>query len=200
MLCIAVQHKIGAICQFLWQLGAFVPDSRLPTGAPSHNRLTCCLLFAQAHPVSATASHLQRRLDRWRDAEWLSWCVFCLFLQASYSSDGVFISVGLFCSASPDNVDHLSTLYAFPKSTLYSNPTSPSQSMTVMRATYLPSSSWYRSLPLKDQLLAVDPTQDPTSSNAFNTWVLPARPQTAKDVADPFFVIGKVWGMISLAQ
>lgn len=121
---------------------------------------------------------------------------------ASYSADGIFIHVGGFCLLSETEYSFLSALYAFPKKVLYS--TRPADSRragaadgtagstpVVMRATYLPSASWYASLPAKDQQLDFDPTT-PTAINPFNTFLLPSRPQTKEDVAEPFFVMGKV--------
>lgn len=128
---------------------------------------------------------------KWPRAVWLSWLMrsagaFPVPLQASYSNDALFIDIGLFCADS-----FLNTLYAFPKRVLYTPPADNQADINVWRATYLPSSSWYHSLPSKDQLLVYDPT-DPSFTNPFNTFLLPARPQIRKDVSDPMFVMGKV--------
>lgn len=113
-----------------------------------------------------------------------------LAMQASYSADGIFVSVGGYCEDDDNFYGFAAALYAFPKKALYSNPRNDAKDLAVFRATYLPSSSWYRSLPAADQLLTFDP--DYPSENAFNNFVLPSRPQTIRDVHDPYFVMGKV--------
>lgn len=112
--------------------------------------------------------------------------------QASYSTDGIFINILGFCYDADYTYGFASALYALPKKTLYSRPSNDARDLAVFRATYLPSSSWYRSLPVGDQLLTFDP--DYPSDNAFNTALLPSRPQSVHDVHEPYFVMGKVRG------
>lgn len=118
-------------------------------------------------------------------------------LQMSYSEDGIYVSVGGFCLETKNGVDEtlgfLSALWAFPKKVLYTTPATEA-AVAVFRAMYLPGSSWYRSLSIKDQLLPFNPVPDPegTSVVPFNTWVLPSRPTSIEDVSDPVFVMGKV--------
>lgn len=107
----------------------------------------------------------------------------------TYSTDGIFISVAGFCGSNGEN-GFLTALYAFPKKVLYTRPAG-NNSVVVHRATYLPSTGWYRSLPTKDQMLNFDPDSS-AIFNPFNTFVLPSRPQAKEDAFDPFFVIGKV--------
>jgi hypothetical protein len=128
--------------------------------------------------------------------------LFTRFAAASYSDDGIFITIGGICAEN----SYLSALYAFSKKALYSTPpahnrragaadsSAASSTPVVMRATYLPSASWYASLPAKDQLLEFDPFNPNT--NAFNTYVLPSRPQSVEDVPEPFFVMGKVSALL----
>jgi len=119
--------------------------------------------------------------------------VAALCTQMSYSSEGLFIHVMAHCETSADHT-MVSALYAFPKMALYSKPPSTnatSANITVPRATYLTTSAWYRSLPPRDQTLTYDPSAA-TYTNAFNTYVLPSRPQGLEDIHDPVFVIGKV--------
>jgi hypothetical protein len=117
---------------------------------------------------------------------------------ASYSNDGFFVSIRGSCQDS-----YLSAVLAFSKKTLYTTPTKagpapgeqPGVNATeIFKATYLTSSGWYFSLPPKDQLKDFD-----DGRNAFNTFVLPARPQSAKDCADPHFVMGKVCGLVGMS-
>lgn len=89
-----------------------------------------------------------------------------------------------------ETIGFLGTLFAFSKKALYSTPSADAQGVKVYRATYLPSSSWYRSLSAEDQLLLYDP--DYPYDPPFNTWVLPSRPIHVEDVGHPIFVMGKV--------
>lgn len=115
--------------------------------------------------------------------------------QISYSHDGIFASVGGFCLVIPEadderTIGYLTALFAFPKKALYSTPPADAEDVKVYQATYLPASSWYRSLSAKDQLLIYDP--DYPSDPPFNTWVLPSRPIHIEDVHHPILVMGKV--------
>jgi hypothetical protein len=103
---------------------------------------------------------------------------------ASYSDEGIFITIMGVCL--PDISLGESAVFAFPKKALYETPIS-TVAPRIMRATYLPSAPWFASLPAGEQLLDVS-----EEAPAFNTYVLPARPQTAKDSSEPHFVMGKV--------
>lgn len=113
--------------------------------------------------------------------------------QMSYSNDGLFIHVMAHCETSSVYHSVVSALYVFPKIAIFSTPPAgaTSANITVPRATYLTSSAWYRSLSPRDQTLTYDP-YTATYMNAFNTYVLPSRPQSIEDIHDPVFVIGKV--------
>jgi hypothetical protein len=130
--------------------------------------------------------------------------VLCVTAAASYSDDGVFVTIRGACIPNEDpegdNYSYLSAVLAFSKKTLYTTPSKTKGHAPpcaphslfgeqVYRATYLTASSWFFSLPAEDQLLDCD-----DGLNAFNTYVLPARPQSAKDCSEPHFVMGKVRG------
>jgi hypothetical protein len=127
-----------------------------------------------------------------------------LLLQVSYSDQGLFIAISAVCATPSANgsvpVAVQSALHVFPKEVLYSAPPTSSDGIKVWRATYLPSSAWYHSLPGRDQQLEYDgqPLLGMDASNEFDVAIKPAMPQTVEDAADPVFVIGKVmcwpWG------
>lgn len=121
----------------------------------------------------------------------------CDVLQLSYSSDGIFISVGQYCyddyAMSPfrNFYDYLAAVYVFPKKVLYTPPADGTKP-TVYRATYFPSASWFRSLPLKDQVREYDPSYPYSNSETFDIWAMPSRPQGEEDVVERLLVMGKV--------
>lgn len=101
----------------------------------------------------------------------------------------MFISIAAQCG----ETGFLSSLFVFSKKALYSTP--PATGTSIYRATYYPSSAWFRSLSVKDQDIEYIPGFG-FGGNAynFNTWVLPSKPQSAEDTHDAVFVMGNVSG------
>lgn len=114
----------------------------------------------------------------------------CLILahphtQATYSGDGVFISLGLVCSSKAGSSQAVladnfrSAIYAYSKTALYAA-TSSGSSATVNAAVYVVAKSWYRSVSVSSSVVLGD---------SLNNFAQPARPQTLEDVYNgPYFV------------
>lgn len=115
----------------------------------------------------------------WRQTRPNALCAYCLAspAQGTYTDDGIFVSMGVFCSEGAD-YDFLSVLYAFSKDKLYSSP-AEGETCEIYAATYLAPTAWHRSIPSKSKALIQE------DHKPVNSYMLPARPQYSNDVEQP---------------
>lgn len=105
--------------------------------------------------------------------------------QASYSNDAVYLTTGLYCKSHEGDEQYLSALYAYSKDALYAPcPADKAEHVTLMAATYLAPTAWYRSVDRHARALLDD------SFKPLNNHIQPSRPQDAGDaLAPPLFVM-----------
>jgi len=109
-----------------------------------------------------------------------------MYVQVTYSDDGVFITTAVFCGFEEDAAG-ISTLFALSKEALYGVPpvSTGAPSFKIYAAVYLAATSWFRSLPVKEQYWGAAAGYTP-----FNNFIQPARPQDPADMSEaPLFVM-----------